>query len=181
MENGTGMRLRIYEICGSRIRSSATDPRRMHSVGDSEISMNGQIRENAAPSDRGAPSGNTRVMRSFWMIGKVPSGLWSVLLFVTGGASSLALIIFATRHIGSIGFWFDESVQFWMSLGEDPFAQPFSRRGPLPTPFTSMALTTWTRGDSRYCCDGGCTPAPTRSGNEPCRCYSSAQVLPRSH
>jgi hypothetical protein len=125
------MRLRIYEICGTRIRSSATDPRRMHSVGDSEISMNGQIRENAAPSDRGAPSGNTRVMRSFWMIGKVPSGLWSVLLFVTGGASSLALIIFATRHIGSIGFWFDESVQFWMSLGEDPFAQPFSRRGRL--------------------------------------------------
>jgi len=63
---------------------------------------------------------------------RLSSGLpWDVCVLILVGASIGALAIFAARHIGSTGFWFDESVQFWMSLGEHPFAPPFSRPGRL--------------------------------------------------
>ena len=88
------------------------------------------------------------------------------------GASSLALAIFAARHIGSTGFWFDESVQFWMSLGEHPFAPPFTRSGRLADAIWSNGQHNLDPGDLRYCCAGGSGPEPQRRGSECCRFYS---------
>jgi hypothetical protein len=54
------------------------------------------------------------------------------LLFApVGGGTVWALVVFARRCLDNVGFWFDEAMQFFMSLGSDPFAGPFTRPGRL--------------------------------------------------
>jgi len=87
--------------------------------------------KSAASIDRATRLGHGRATGNY-MTRYVRSGLiWHACLLIVGGASSLALTIFVVRQIGSTGFWYDESVQFWMSLGADPFGQPFTRPGRL--------------------------------------------------
>jgi hypothetical protein len=45
--------------------------------------------------------------------------------------SFVALTIFAVWHLTSTSFWYDESMQFWMSHGVDGFAPPLSPPGGL--------------------------------------------------
>ncbi|MDR3466555.1 MAG: hypothetical protein P4M07_11475 [Xanthobacteraceae bacterium] len=51
---------------------------------------------------------------------------WIVALALPGFAS---LAMFAARHLPSTGFWYDESMQFWMSLGLDGVGPPRSPPG----------------------------------------------------
>jgi len=48
-----------------------------------------------------------------------------------GLAIVAALWPFATWHLSRTGFWYDESMQFWMSLGLDGFGPPLEPRGTL--------------------------------------------------
>jgi hypothetical protein len=45
--------------------------------------------------------------------------------------SIAALATFAVWHLRRTGFWYDESMQFWMSLGLDGFGPPHARPGGL--------------------------------------------------
>jgi hypothetical protein len=38
----------------------------------------------------------------------------------------LAFFVFAVANASRLGFWYDESVQFWMSMGLDSFEHPFT-------------------------------------------------------
>jgi hypothetical protein len=46
-------------------------------------------------------------------------------------AISAAIYPFATWHLSRTGFWYDESMQFWISLGLDGFDAPLTPRGTL--------------------------------------------------
>jgi hypothetical protein len=54
-------------------------------------------------------------------------GLWPKIALALLGCASLS--VFAARHLQSTGFWYDESMQFWMSLGLDGFEPPRSPPG----------------------------------------------------
>ncbi len=54
-------------------------------------------------------------------------GRWPMIALALLGLASLS--VFAARHLPSTGFWYDESMQFWMSLGLDGFGPPRSPPG----------------------------------------------------
>jgi hypothetical protein len=59
------------------------------------------------------------------------------LLTVAIGA---AIWRFATWHLSRTGFWYDESMQFWISLGMDGFGAPMTPRGTLSDIVTENAI-----------------------------------------
>jgi hypothetical protein len=54
-----------------------------------------------------------------------------LLVALIGAGTVVALGLFAARHLPNIGFWYDETVQFWISLGEDAFTAPLHAPGRL--------------------------------------------------
>jgi hypothetical protein len=54
--------------------------------------------------------------------------LWVTFLAV---AITASIWPFATWHLSRTGFWYDESMQFWMALGLDGFGAPLTPRGAL--------------------------------------------------
>jgi hypothetical protein len=52
----------------------------------------------------------------------------------------LAVAAFASAHLSSTGFWYDESMQFWISLGSDGFSPPWTRPGDLKAMIHSNAV-----------------------------------------
>jgi hypothetical protein len=69
------------------------------------------------PSDSGTVDGSRFASRPCFLALALPSlaALWA----------------FSARHVANTGFWYDESMQFWMSLGVDGFAPPHSPPGGL--------------------------------------------------
>jgi hypothetical protein len=51
-----------------------------------------------------------------------------------------ALVMFAKWHLSSTSFWYDESMQFWMSLGLDGFGPPLLPPGSLRAALRNNAL-----------------------------------------
>lgn len=54
-----------------------------------------------------------------------------LLLGMLGTGTVWAFVRFARANLDNIGIWYDEAVQFWMSRGEDPYAEPFTAPGRL--------------------------------------------------